>query len=368
MEKSIGLCMIVKNESHVIERCLNSAKRLIDFVLIFDTGSTDGTQQVIRNWLETNGIGGEVFESSWVNFAYNRTEALEKMVEYPIDYSLMIDADEVLSFEPDFDTKKFKESLNFDYYLIQTKNSGILYHRPQLTKNRSNFRYEGVVHEFLVLDGSKSFDYVWGFYNIPIQDSNRNKSGRKFLDDILLLEESLSGELSDYMRSRYTFYLAQSYRDSGNWDMAIKNYQIRSKMGFWKEEEYVSLYNIANIKRNLNHEIDEVIDLYFDAFEHSPHRLEPIHWIIHLLRLSGRNSRGYIYGRYAVDNLKIPDGSLFVENWIYEYGILDEFSICAFYSGRGDESIWACNKLLSDGKIPPHYVDRIKNNINFCNG
>lgn len=366
--KSIGLCMIVKDESHVIERCLNSVKNLIDFVIILDTGSSDGTQEVIKGWLDKNGIEGEVINSKWVNFAHNRTQALDEICKYPVDYVLMIDADEVLKFEDNFDLVQFKSSLIFDYYLIQTKNGGINYHRPQLTKNNLGFRYEGVVHEFLVLDGSKSFEYVWGFYNIPIQDSNRNRSGRKFLDDILLLENALSGDISDYMRSRYTFYLAQSYRDSGNWEMAIKNYESRSKMGFWREEEFISLYNIAKIKRNLNPSVDESIGFYLDAFEHSPHRLEPIHWVIHLLRLSGKNNRGYIYGKFAIDNLKIPDGSLFVESWIYDYGILDEFSICAFYAGKKEDAIWACNKLLSDGKIPDHYIDRVKNNLNFCNG
>jgi glycosyltransferase involved in cell wall biosynthesis len=49
--KTISLCMIVKNESHVIERCLNSVKPLLDYVLIVDTGSTDNTIEVIYNWL-----------------------------------------------------------------------------------------------------------------------------------------------------------------------------------------------------------------------------------------------------------------------------------------------------------------------------
>ena len=364
---SIGLCMIVKDESHVIERCLNSVKNLIDFVLILDTGSSDGTQEVIKNWIDRNNIPGKVIQSNWVNFAFNRTEALNKLSEYPVDYGIMIDADEILVFDDGFDHAKFKESLTFDYYMIQTR-SVSNYYRPQLTKNKLGFIYEGVVHEFLVIDGTKSFDYVHGFYNLPIQDSDRNRSGVKFFKDIEILEKVLLEDISEYMRSRYTFYLAQSYRDVGNFEMATKNYKRRSEMGFWEEEVFISLYNIANLKRISGHDQSEVIQLYLDSFEHSPHRLEPIHWIIQLLRMSGKNNRGYIYGKYAIDNLRIPENSLFVESWVYDYGILDEFSICAFYSGRKEESIWVCNRLLSEGKIPDHYVDRIKNNLAFCNG
>ena len=73
--------MIVKDESHVIERSLASAKPLIDYWVIVNTGSTDGTQDVIREFLKD--IPGELHERPWKNFGYNRTEALELAREKP---------------------------------------------------------------------------------------------------------------------------------------------------------------------------------------------------------------------------------------------------------------------------------------------
>ena len=66
------LCMIVKNESKIIERCLNSVKPLIDYVCIIDTGSTDDTVDVINNWMKSNGVDGQVVFEPWKDFAYNR--------------------------------------------------------------------------------------------------------------------------------------------------------------------------------------------------------------------------------------------------------------------------------------------------------
>ena len=87
----IGLCMIVKNEARVIRRCLESVLPLLDYVLIVDTGSNDGTQQAIRDFLREKDLPGEVVEEPWRDFAYNRSFALQKLRErQDIDYGLMI--------------------------------------------------------------------------------------------------------------------------------------------------------------------------------------------------------------------------------------------------------------------------------------
>ena len=72
--KTICLNMIVKNESKAIRKLLESVKNIIDYWVIFDTGSTDGTQDIIREFLQD--IPGELHERPWVDFAHNRNEAL----------------------------------------------------------------------------------------------------------------------------------------------------------------------------------------------------------------------------------------------------------------------------------------------------
>jgi len=110
--KTICLNMIVKDESKAILKLLGSVKSIIDYWVIFDTGSTDGTQEIIQEFLKD--IPGELHERPWVNFAHNRNEAL-KVAQKKADYILILDADHLLHVQDSFD----KNSLDLDFYLIQ---------------------------------------------------------------------------------------------------------------------------------------------------------------------------------------------------------------------------------------------------------
>jgi len=87
-KKTICLNMIVKNESKVITRCLESIKPILDYWVILDTGSTDGTQQIIKNFMKD--IPGELHEDAFVNFEYSRNKALD-FAKGKADYVLFID-------------------------------------------------------------------------------------------------------------------------------------------------------------------------------------------------------------------------------------------------------------------------------------
>ena len=72
-KKNLCLSMIVKNESRIIERCLDSTKNLVDCISICDTGSTDNTVEIIEDYLKKNNIPGKVHHHTWKNFGHNRT-------------------------------------------------------------------------------------------------------------------------------------------------------------------------------------------------------------------------------------------------------------------------------------------------------
>src|ERR1700684_4676552 len=108
---TICLSMIVKNEAPVIRRCLDSVRPIIDHWVIVDTGSADGTQDIIREVLKD--LPGELHERPWRDFAHNRSEALSLARPHG-DYSLIIDADDALELPTAFQLAELTE----DSYLL----------------------------------------------------------------------------------------------------------------------------------------------------------------------------------------------------------------------------------------------------------
>jgi glycosyltransferase involved in cell wall biosynthesis len=364
----IGLCMIVKNEAPIIRRCLENVQPLVDYVLIVDTGSTDGTQAAISRFLHEQSVPGEVIEEPWRDFAYNRSFALQKLREHEdIDYGLMIDADEVLVYEPGFEPKRFKQGLTLDLYDIETRYGNLSYLRPQLFSNRLNFCYKGVLHEYLEAPSSLSRARVSGFFNRPLQDSARSHNPQKFQDDARLLEAALTEETDPFLISRYTFYLAQSYRDSGDHAPALQAYLRRSEQGFWQEEVFVSLLNAARLKERLGYEAAEVVQAFMAAHESLPTRLEGLHGAARICRKHNLYQQGYILAQYAV-RLPRPATGLFVESWIADYGLRDEYAVLAYWTGNYRETFNVCLQLLKENRVPADYRPRLRQNAEFAIG
>jgi hypothetical protein len=334
--------------------------------MIVDTGSTDGTQQAIRDFLREKDLPGEVVEEPWRDFAYNRSFALQKLRErQDIDYGLMIDADEVLVYEAGFDAERFKRGLTKDIYDVQTRYGNISYQRTQIFNNRLEFSYKGVLHEYMECVHIKSRETVLGFFNRPLQDSARSQNLRKFQDDAAVLETVLRVETDPFLISRYTFYLAQSYRDCGEQQQSLQAYLRRSQQGLWQEEVFVSLLNAARLKEGLGYGAAEVIHAFMAAHESLPARLEALHGAIRCCRLHKHYQQGYMMGKHAI-SLPGPKEGLFIEQWINGYGLLDEFAIVAYWAGHFRESFNACLKLLKEEKTPAQDRLRICENAHYA--
>ena len=97
LEKTICLNMIVKNEKHIIRETLDNLTNYIKFSywVISDTGSSDGTQEFIKEYFREKNIPGELFEDEWTNFAYNRNRAMERAFDKS-DYLFFFHADDLI--------------------------------------------------------------------------------------------------------------------------------------------------------------------------------------------------------------------------------------------------------------------------------
>ena len=96
---TICLNMIVKNESKIITRLLTTVLPIIDTYCICDTGSTDMTKEIIKEFFDMRCIEGKIIEEPFKNFGHNRTVALNAAKDMA-DYLLFLDADMKLVIDP----------------------------------------------------------------------------------------------------------------------------------------------------------------------------------------------------------------------------------------------------------------------------
>lgn len=357
--------MIVKDEAAIICRCLRHALPLIDYALIVDTGSTDDTQIAVRAFLDANTLPGRVVEEPWRDFAYNRTFALAKLREESnIDYSLMIDADQIIEYDRTFDPQKFKQQLRYDLYDIRIISGSIEYFQPQLASNKIDISYRGIIHEFRECPARSTRDVAHGLIIREGDGNARSRNESKYHHDAQTIEHALKTETDPFLIARYKFYLAQSYRDAGEAKSALRYYLERASLGFWDEEVFFSLYAAAKMKERLKHEPDDIIETYLKAFNKLPRRVEALHGAAHYCSTVERYAQGYALAKRGLQ-IPLPTSGLFVERWIYDYGLLDVFAHLSFLTHRYADGVKACVRLLSEGRLPEDQRDRVRRNAHF---
>ena len=332
-QKSLCLVMIVKDEEDSIEKCIRSVSPYISEWVIVDTGSKDKTIEVINRVMGDLGIPGELHERPWVNFEVNRTESLE-LSKGKCDYRWIIDADDEFILEGK--ENPFMEiDGETDAYQLLYKLNSLQFNRTQIVRSDQDWVYKGVLHEYLELEGKDPRHGRIGrsYVKADISPLKRADSlEEKYANDAKILEDALEKEPGN---QRYAFYLAQSYRDSKQFDKSIEAYRNRVEMGGWEEEVYYSLYMIAKLKERRGDDISEVTDAYSRAWEYRPQRLEALFHVMRKLREQSRHVLAFTYGNTGIKSAPCND-ILFLEKEVWEWRFLDEFALSAFYTGNPD--------------------------------
>jgi glycosyltransferase involved in cell wall biosynthesis len=354
--------MIVKNESHIILECLNTIYKYLDYWVVCDTGSTDGTQDIITNFFKEKGIPGEIVQHEWKGFGHNRTEAF-RACEGKADYAFVIDADDYVDGTMPFD----KENMDADVYALRMGRPDFSWWRNQVFNlNAGKWEYVGVLHEYARCDKQNLVaKQLIGNYRVVARTMgarNLNTTPiEKYKKDAETLEKAL---LEEPDNQRYHFYLAQSYFDSQQWAKAEEQYARRASMGGWQEEAYYSIYRIALCKAMQEKPWPEVQQAFLDAYNYRPCRAEPLYHIAQVYRQKfNMPVLAFMFARAAADIPFPSQDILFVADAIYKYALLDEIAATAFYAGYPVIGYEACMKLLQENNLPKSEVPRIQSNL-----
>lgn len=384
-KKTVCWNAIVKNEAQIIERCMEAMLGHIDYWVVVDTGSTDGTQAIVRSFMAEHGIPGELHERPWVNFSHNRSEALE-LAEQKADYILLCDAD--MSFQClDPDWKNLLGEANA-YSVIQ-KTRHLDYANIRLINGRltgdERYRYWGATHEYCdSIEPSQRTAPLFSAIEMLDFGDGGSKSD-KFERDAKLLTEQIaqlealetatqeerdaawaSGLLrrKDGLIVRCTFYLAQTWRDAGRPELALTYYQKRAEMQGWEEETWYAIYQSAKLKEQLHYPEEEVIAAYLESYERRPQRAESLYELARYLRQRERYALAYLYGLGAM-SIKETSDQLFVQKQVYQWQAKDEVAVSAYWVGQYALSKQLNIEILSDSSnnLSDETRERIWSNI-----
>ena len=341
--------MILKDEQHIIESTLEHLKKYICYWVISDTGSTDNTREIVKDFFARNNIPGHLFEHKWEDFGTNRTLAIQAC--YPFrkhfDYIWVFDGDDKISGTGiPFPLIDKNHRVNPDMFSLKF-GDGFTYMRNQVFKAQEEWKYVSVLHEFPAFakkTRQPTVKTIEGDYYIDSRRLGaRSKAADKYAKDAAVLEKGLVKEPKN---ERYMFYLGQSYFDAGNYEKSIYWYQKRVDQGKWFEEVYYSLYKIAEAKLKLGKDWTEVEKAYITAWKNLPSRAEPLYEIAKHYREVGNYEKGYLFAKQAS---KIPfpkEQVLFLFKEVYDYKAMNEMMICAFGLKNYQESFDLGNTLL----------------------
>ena len=350
--KTICLNMIVKNESHVIEKTFDNLAKYItfDYWVICDTGSTDGTQDIIKNYFAKKGIPGELVQHEWKDFGHNRTLSLRAGYNKS-DYLLIFDADD--SMHGNF---KLPEKWSHDCYLLKFGN-GMTYYRPQLINNRKKWMYVGVLHEYLKPEEPTNGElYVDGDYYIDSgKTGDRSKDPQKYHKDAQILKAAYykEKEAANDLANRYAFYCAQSFKDSNQVDDAIEWYSlVADTLPNWAQEKYYSCVMLGQLyDRKSNFE--KCIYYFIKSSQFDPERIEGVVFACDRLRRSNMHELVMLlYHKHKKYNPD-PKNKLFLFREPYEGSFECNVAMSASHTSERETGYnCAKNLVLSNNK---HY-------------
>ncbi|MBF7683322.1 glycosyltransferase [Acinetobacter sp. B5B] len=352
--------MIVKNEANIIVDTLNNIRSYvdIDYVVICDTGSTDATVDVILNYLAQHQLAGEVFHHSWVDFAYNRNQALHAC-KGKSDYVLVFDADDRFCGH-----LTLPKILQDDVYEFRFRSDArdFFYTRQLLFKNNQCLHWVGVLHESLIETGAAvSRSVLSGDYYIQTGHFGaRNQNPDKYLEDALLLQQAYEAEKDDVLKARYAYYCATSYYSHGDIVQAKAWFNLRITTGSHVEnkmETYLACRYLGTLYKN-DRQFEQAVFIWLKGANICPKYLECLYEVSDLYQSLGDIQIAYDMILLA-KHRQANEGGTALESNILHYGLDYQMLRLALPLGRDTEAYTAWKRLLAQ----PFYSEQLNQEL-----
>jgi hypothetical protein len=354
----LALNFICKNESHIIEKMLYSTKPIVDLIVATDTGSSDGTQDIIKKFGKDNNIPTYVFDRPFDNFENSRNHSMQKLIEtskllkWDLDksYGFWIDCDETLIIADSFD----KEHLTEDIYMLDAYIDRVKHTKNTFFKLSKDFEWYGPVHEFIIpkYDKCRLGGVIDNLYvDCKLEGASwKGSISDKYRSHASILENYIDNDRTD---PRWIFYTAQSYYDSASTESKSDNDErLRRSMHYYKErverkdgfkeEIFFSQFRIGTIMKRLEEPWYLTHQELLKAYSLDPLRGESIKAIIDYYLQMGDWEKAYIYTKFGKSNFHgknpYPNRVLFIDESLYGWKFIEVNAIASYYTGRMDEA------------------------------
>ncbi|MGG0179092.1 glycosyltransferase [Gottfriedia acidiceleris] len=253
---TLSLCMIVKNEENVLERCLTSISSFVDEIIIVDTGSTDQTKQIAQKF--TN----KVYDFNWINdFSAARNFAFSKATK---DFIMWLDADDIITEENANKILNLKKTLTnkvdavaMKYHLSFDEDGKPTFSsvRNRIVNRKRNFKWFGFVHEFLEVYGEIIHSDAAVLHRKDKEATDRN---------IKIYENAIAS--GKPLSARDQYYYANECLDHKKYETAIEWYTKFLEEGEgWSEDNIQACGKMADCYMNLG-KWDEAIKSCVKSF------------------------------------------------------------------------------------------------------
>lgn len=350
----VSVALIVRNEAENIATCLNSVRAHVDEIVVVDTGSTDDTKQIVRQFTD------RIFDFVWCDdFGKARQYAFDQATG---NWVFWMDADDILVGgehlrEEIASAPPETTSMLWKYIYVSNGVPTLEHWRERCVRNDGSYRWTGRVHETLETEQRDVRFYSQRVFLEHHQKHLATRSRRN-----LNILEAEFAELGDQVSPRTLFYLGNEYMEYAEWEKAVESYRLYLQKGTWQDERYFAAIRLGRSLRNLKR-YDKALDAYLSALKERPefpHAYFGLAEVYYYLQMWER----VIHWAEIGHQIPSPITTLFLIKTEWEYDWLIHYTNALYHVGRLQDALEWTDYALS---LRPEDAYHLSNKAFFLN-